>query len=370
VAAPQKTYWHCLPTGAEEADGSPRVASESLRRFTSSLLVAAGLTPEDARDTAACLVHADLRAVGTHGVFRLMQYADSINAGEINLRPNVRLLRESGAICLVDADGGYGYRPTFMAVDKAVEIAGEQGVGCVGVRNSHHFGMAAAFALRAAEAGAIGFVTTNSLAIIAPTGGSRGVVGNNPYAFAIPRAGGRRPVVVDIALTDAKFGGVPIAAAAGRQLAPGLALDPQGRPTIDAQEALRSGLLTSIGGPKGYGLALVAEILAGALTGSPVGRDSHSHRHRTGGVGHLVIAIRPEAFIDRDAFDEAVENLCTQVAETEPAQPGGSVYVPGELGWQTFDRRQRDGIPLPRALYDELNLLAARLNVEALPAPN
>src|SRR6185312_5483810 len=110
------------------------------------------------------------------------------------LKPNVRVIHESGATSLVDADGGYGYRPTFMAVDKAVGIAGEQGVGCVGVRNSHHFGMAATFVLRAAEAGVIGFVTTNSLAIIAPTGGSRGVAGNNPYAFAIPRGGGRRPI--------------------------------------------------------------------------------------------------------------------------------------------------------------------------------
>ncbi len=337
MAGPPKTYWQCLPTGAEEADGSPRVSAEALREFAFHLLVAAGLTEDDARDTAACLAHADLRAVGTHGVFRLMQYADSIAAGEINLRPNVRIIHEAGAACLVDADGGYGYRPTFMAVDRAVAIAREQGIGCVGVRNSHHFGMAAAFVLRAADAGAIGFVTTNSLSIIPPTGGSRSVVGNNPYAFAIPRGEGRRPIVVDIALTDAKFGGVPL-----------------------------SGLLTSIGGPKGYGLAVVAEILAGALTGSPIGRDSHSHRHPSGGVGHLAIAIQPDAFISRRAFDEAVENLCSQIADTSPVDPGVGVYIPGEMGWQTFDRRQRDGIPLPQALYDELNRLAHRLGADPL----
>jgi L-2-hydroxycarboxylate dehydrogenase (NAD+) len=366
MAGPPKTYWQCLPTGAEEADGSPRVSSETLRQFAFRILVEAGLTEDDARDTAACLVHADLRAVGTHGVFRLMQYADSIAAGEINLKPNVRIVRKAGAAWLVDADGGYGYRPTFMAIDNAVAIAREQGIGCVGVRNSHHFGMAAAFVLRAADAGAIGFVTTNSLATIAPTGGSRGVAGNNPYAFAIPRGGGRRPIVVDIALTDAKFGGVPLAAAAGRPLGPGLALDADGRPTVDAQAALRSGLLTSIGGPKGYGLAVVAEILAGALTGSPVGRDSHSHRHASGGVGHLAIAIQPDVFISREAFDVAVENLCSQIADTPPVDPGVGVHVPGELGWQTFDRRQRDGIPLPQALYDELNHLATRLGVDPL----
>jgi len=110
----------------------------------------------------------------------------------------------------------------------------------------------------------------------------------------------------------------------------------------------------------------VAEILAGALTGSPIGRDSHSHRHPSGGVGHLAIAIQPDAFISRRAFDEAVENLCSQIADTSPVDPGVGVYIPGEMGWQTFDRRQRDGIPLPQALYDELNRLAHRLGADPL----
>jgi LDH2 family malate/lactate/ureidoglycolate dehydrogenase len=286
--------------------------------------VAAGLAGDDARDAAGCLVHADLRAVGTHGVFRLMQYVNSIEAGEINLRPDVQIVQAAGTACVVDADDGYGYRPTFMAIDKAVILAREMGIGCVGVRNSHHFGMAAAFVLRAADASAIGFVTTNSLPILVPPGGARGVVGNNPYAFAIPRSAGRRPIVVDMALTHAKFGAAPLAAVAGRSLSPGLALDSGGRPTVDAEEALRSGLLTSIGGAKGYGLAVVAEILAGAFTGSPLGRDSHSHRRSSGGVGHLAIAIQPDAFIRRDLFDDAVERLCAQIDSTPPWIPAAT----------------------------------------------
>lgn len=324
------------------------------------------LRTDDARDTAECLVHADLRAVGTHGVFRLMQYVDSIKAGEINLRPRVRMVHKAGATALVDADGGYGHRPTFIAMDAAVGLARKSGIGCVGVRNSHHFGMAAAFVLRVADAGAIGFVTTNSLSTIAPPGGSRGVVGNNPYAFAIPRRGRRRPIVVDIALTEAKFGAIPLAAASGSRLWPGLALGEDGRPTVNAKAAMRSGILTSIGGPKGYGLGVVAEILAGALTGSPLGRDSHSHRSVSGGVGHLAIAIQPDVIVSRAAFDQAVEKLCAEISTTAPVDPGVAVYVPGELGWQTFDLRTRTGIPLPRTLYGELISLAQRLGVRPL----
>jgi len=357
------SYWHCLPTGQEDAPGNPRVRAGELRRFATRILEAAGLQRVDAAATAECLVEADLRGVGGHGVFRLMQYTDSIAAGDINRRPNVRVVKKRGATSLVDADGGYGYRPALMAVDAALGLAHRFGVGCVGVRNSHHFGMAAAYALRAARARAIGFVTTNSLPQITPPGGAEAVVGNNPYAVAVPRAGRRRPVVVDIALTEGRFGTAGLAALAGTPIAAGLALDTRGKPTTDPRAALESGILVAIGRQKGYGLSVAAEVLAGALTGSPVARDSHCHRMAAGGVGHFVLAIEPEFFIARRAFDAAVETLCRHVKATRPAEPGGEVYLPGELGWRTHEARTRDGIPLPTALFDELGSLAGRLGV-------
>jgi LDH2 family malate/lactate/ureidoglycolate dehydrogenase len=295
-----------------------------------------------------------------------MQYTDSIAAGEINVRPVVRVVKEAGATAVVDADGGYGYRPALVAMDVAVDLAGQLGVGCVGVRNSHHFGMAAAFALRGATAGAIGLVTSNSLPQIAPPGGTQAAVGNNPYACAIPRSGGRYPILVDIALTNARLGMAALAAAAGRPLPAGLALDTEGRLTTSPTAALKSGILTSIGGPKGYGLAVAAEVLSGALTGSPVARDSHSQRMAAGGVGHFLLAIQPAFFISRQAFDEAVERLCSHIKMTPASRTGGEVYIPGELGWLAHDRRSSTGIPLPTALYEELCRLADRLGVGPL----
>jgi ureidoglycolate dehydrogenase (NAD+) len=360
------SYWHCLPTGEEDGPGHPRVRAATLRRFATGVLRAAGLAPADASATAGGLVQADLRGVGGHGVFRLMQYTDSIAAGEINRRPAVRVLKKAGATAVVDADGGYGYRPAFMAVDLAVDLARRNGVGCVGVRNSHHFGMAAAYALRAATVKAIGFVTTNSLPQITPPGGTEPVVGNNPYAVAVPRAGRRRPLVVDIALTEARFGTAALAALAGTLLAPGLALDARGRSTTDPKAALESGILVAIGKQKGYGLSVAAEVLAGALTGSPVARDSHCHRMAAGGVGHFVLAIEPEFFIPRKSFYAAVERLCAHVKMTPSSQPDGEVYLPGQLGWRTYEKRMEEGIPLPQALFDELGRLAKRLGVRPL----
>ncbi len=265
------TYWDCLPTGSEaDEDSQPRVSSRALRRFAGDILTAAGLEPDDADAAASCLVLADLRGVGTHGAFRLMQYADSIAAGDINCQPFVRVLSQTGATALVDADGGYGYRPALMGMDMAIDIASRLGVGAVVVRNSHHFGMAAAFALRAAERGSIGFVTTNSLPQIAPPGASRAVVGNNPYSVAVPRATGRKPIVIDIALTEAPFGTAALALLAGRALAPGLALNSMGLPTTDPSEALQSGALVAIGRQKGYALSVASEVLSAALSGSPI----------------------------------------------------------------------------------------------------
>jgi len=363
VATTLPRFWSALPTGADDEAAGGRVSARSLRRFARDVLVGAGLDSPDGAATAQCLVLADLRGVRSHGVFRLMQYTDSIRAGEINVHPRVRTIRQRRAVAIVDADGGYGYRPALEGMSLAVSMAAKHGVGAVGVRNSHHFGMAAAFALRAAEEGAIGFVTTNSLPQIAPPGGSRAVVGNNPFAFAVPRRGRAHPLVVDIALTEGGFGTAALAALRGTGVAPGLALGGDGLPTTDAAEAMRSGILVAIGNQKGYALSVAAEVLAAALTGSPIGLESHCHRIASGGTGHFLLAVHPDAFIARRLFDTAVDTLCAQIKETLPAPGADGVHLPGELGWKTHDTRVRDGIPLPPNLRDQLLDLGGRLGV-------
>ena len=364
-----KTYWHCLPDDTDDPPGTPRVTAPNLTSFATSVLEANGLRKLDARAIAQCLVLADLRGVRSHGVFRLMQYTEAIAAGEINPRPDVKVSRESGAVTVIDADGGYGYRPALEGMSIAVKTAKQMGLGCVSVRNSHHFGMAAAFPLKAAEAGAIGVVTTNSLPQIAPPGSSEAVVGNNPYAVAVPRPSSR-PIVVDIALTEAGFGAAAMASLAGSKLAPGLALDSKGRPTTDPGSAMRSGILVAIGKQKGYGLSVVAEVLSAALSDSPIGKDSNCHRMATGGVGHFLLAVEPTFFVDRRTFETLVEVLCSQIKHSSPSELGGEVFVPGELGWRTYERRIKNGIPLPSALYEELRRLARSLDVLPLKVGN
>ena len=215
----------------------PDVSEARLRAFAASVLRAAGLQGEDADVAATCLVTANLRGVDSHGVLRLMQYADSLAGGEINAHPDVRVVERSGATALVDADFGYGFRPSILAMDTAVEIAREYGVGLVGVRDSHHFGMAATYALRAAEHELVGAVFTNAMPVLAAPGGAQPVVGNNPVAFAIPRQPPNEPIVLDMALSQVAFGYVRLAAAENRPIPIGWARDGRGQATTDAAAA-------------------------------------------------------------------------------------------------------------------------------------
>jgi L-2-hydroxycarboxylate dehydrogenase (NAD+) len=341
-----------------------RIDPDRLRGFAGRVLRAAGLDGEHAAVTAGGLVEANLRGVDTHGVFRLPQYVEAIRTGQVNPRPRVRVAGRRGATALVDADGGYGFGPSLLAADVAVEIARSHGVAAAGVRNSHHFGAAAIYALRVSNAGMIGLVTTNASPTMGPPGGVRPVVGNNPVACAIPRRAPRPPIVLDMAMSEVAQGKIRVAALEGRAIPPGWAYDARGLPTTDPVEALRAGLLAPIGRHKGYGLAVVSEVLAGVLTGSPFGAEADSHGRRAGGVGHLVMAIDPDHFLDREQFDAGVERLAEEIKAVPRAEGVEAVYLPGEPEWIAFQERRRSGIPLSREVARRLEALADEVGVE------
>ena len=342
----------------------PRAAAEELQGFAERVLSAAGLAQDDVPVTAEGLVAASVRGVDSHGVFRLPQYVDCLRRDEINSRPQVRVIDRHGATALVDADGGYGFRPSLLAAEVAVEIAASMGIGLVGVRNSHHFGMAAIYTIRASEAGMIGVVTTTGVPVMAPPGGARPVVGNNPISCAVPRTPPHPPIVLDMALSEVAFGKIRLAAVEKRPIPLGWAFDSEGRPTTDPEEALRAGLLAPAAQHKGYGLSVIVEVLAGVLTGSPFATDADAHGRRDGGVGHLVIAINPGAFVEPDRFYVGVEQLVTQIKATPLAEGKTGVFLPGEPEWNTARVRLKEGIPISDELEQRLVALARQLGVE------
>lgn len=342
----------------------PLVFATELQEFAREALVGIGLTAVDAGVVAGCLVEANLRGVDSHGALRLIQYSRSVSSGQVNPRPSVQVVRSVGPTALLDADGGYGFVPSLKAIELAVELAGHHGIALVGVRNSHHYGMAALYAERAAAKGLIGLVMTNTGPVMAPAGVTRPIVGNNPVAFAVPRRAPAAPIVLDMALSGTAFGRIRLAAAEGRPIPLGWAHDASGEPTTDAVAALAASLLAPMGGHKGYGLSVIVETLTGILTGSRFGAASDAHGHFEGGVGHLFVVVRPDLFVDREAFEESVEKFVVEL-KTAPARETVEVLLPGEIEQRTRSERWENGVPISPELATQLNSLAASLGLES-----
>jgi LDH2 family malate/lactate/ureidoglycolate dehydrogenase len=223
--------------------------------------------------------------------------------------------------------------------------------------------MGATYAIAIARRGHIGFLTTTSLPSLATPDGARAVVGNNPLAFAVPRKPPERPLVLDMALSIAALGRIRLAARSGDSIPSGWARDRSGQPTTDAQEALASRLLEPIGGYKGYGLAVIGEVLAGALTGSLFGAHADAHG---AGVGHFFLAVNPECFTTLDGFHAMVEQLVDEI-NADSSMTAARSALPGARSWGTYDRRLKDGIALPEELVRTLDELARDLRIPLLP---
>lgn len=345
----------------------PNLPAAELEAFAERILTASGMTAGDAAAAAANIVYANLRGVDSHGVVRLVQYSESLRGGEVEPRPEVEVVWQENACALVDAGGGYGFVPGRRAAELAAEAAGRFGIGVAGVRRSHHFGMAAAYAEHVARKGSIGIVATNADTVLAPPGALRAVVGNNPLAIAVPRRPPAAPLIVDMAMSESAFGKIRLAAAEGRPIPEGWAQDAAGRPTTDAAIALEAGMLAPMGGHKGFALAVVLEALTGILTGSPFGSAASAHRHAKGGVGHLVIALRPDLFVAGERFYTDLERWLAEVLATPVADGRPALVLPGDPERRQEAARRRDGIPVSEALLGRLQALAGELGVAPLP---
>jgi LDH2 family malate/lactate/ureidoglycolate dehydrogenase len=337
-----------------------------LKAFCANALERAGVTVGHARLLADALVEADLRGVETHGSSRLGMYVERLRNGSINPRPRMRLVKEHAATAVVDADRAMGQLASWEAMGRAMDLAEAHGVGVVAVRNSGHAGALGFPAARALERDMIGFVTTNTGPLMAPWGGAKPVLGNNPFAVAIP-SDAPFPVVLDTALSVVARGHIIMAARRGEPIPEGWALDLEGRPTTDPEAALLGSVLP-IAGYKGYGMALMLEILTGVLAGGPfgadVGRFAGGDPLRPVDMSHLVVALRVRSFMDVAEFRARVARLLQQVkASSRPDAPEG-VLVPGERSWRSRERRLREGIPLEEATVAVLRKVACELDLD------
>lgn len=345
-----------------------RIAVEELRGFCLSVFNKLEFAEEYARAVTEAMLEGHLRGAHNQGMGRLPIYVKRIELGLINAKPVHRVVRDSGAVAILDADHGMGHYAASKAMNMAIEKAEKHGIGSVGVMNSTHFGVAAYYSRMAADRGKIGLVFTNSTSLMAAPGGAERLIGNNPVSIGVPRAG-KAPVLLDMACSNASYSTIQRAVQEGEKIPAGWGTDKNGVETNDPAEVLDMGMLIPAGGHKGYGLAVMIDILAGVLTGSAFGKDvGHLYKdlEEKQRTGHLLTAIDIDHFIDRESFNERLEMLINSI-KSSPKAPGvEELLLPGERA----DRRRRDsldnGIALPDGIVQQLGELADKFGLKKL----
>lgn len=357
-----------------------RFSADSLRTQTAAILQAWGMPEAPARTTAALMVETDLLGVESHGVSMLPQYEAMHASGRLHLAATPRVLRDGPATALLDGDAGLGHAVSAQAMQLAVDKARALGIALVGVRNSHHFGAAGVYARIAQRQGLIGLVTSSAQGILlVPTRAAEPVLGTNPIAFAAPVPEGSRNAafVLDMATTTAAANRVKVKALRDQPVPAGWVVDGRGEP-VTAPQAARAqvfdapdGGLTPLGGSsdggshKGYGLALLAQVLGGTLNGgafAPLHRQTHG-AGEPANVGHSFIAIDPAFFGAPGAFAQDVDAILDVLHATRPADPARPVLVPGDPEAAQQAERKCLGIPLPAPLLRQIREIAARAGV-------
>lgn len=344
---------------------TPAAPYEQHREQIRLILAAWGMAPAAAAETADILAWADLHGVDSHGMSMLPTYDAWRRAGKIVPAAAPRIARETPVSALVDAGGGLGHVPGAFAMRKAVALAKTSGIGVVVVRDTAHFGACGYYTMLAIEAGLIGMVATTASGVrVPPTGGAAARLATDPWSFGAPGEPGR-PFLLDMATTTAAFGRVRNKVNEGLPAPPGWVLDAAGRPSTDPRDvAERGGFLTSLGGSregasyKGYGLAMMVDILAGGLAGMTYPSDPGHAKGRHLGLGHFFLALDPALFIDADDFAAGVARFADAMRATPPLDPAQPVLVPGDPERATAAHRRQAGIPVGPGLLAQIRALA------------
>ena len=351
---------------ATDMKASKRIDHERLVRFVQAAFEKLGVPSAEAQIGADALVAADLRGVDTHGVIRFSPqawYVKWLSEGSMTARPNIRIISESASTALIDGDRGMGMVIGHRAMELAVAKAKQSGIGMVGVRNSRHYGMSAYYAMQALPHDMIGIAMTNASRQVVPTFGREARFGTNPMCFAVP-ADKELPFVLDMATTTAAAGKLELAARMEKAIPLGWALNENAQATDDPRVAQKARRLLPLGGSrdsgshKGYGLAIVVEILCGVLTGTLTALNADQDPR-----GHFFGAIRIDAFRPLAEFKQDMDRLIQELKSTPPIAGQDRVYVAGEIEFETAEERTERGIPLLPSVLKGLREVGEQLGV-------
>ncbi|WP_220607480.1 L-sulfolactate dehydrogenase [Methanobrevibacter oralis] len=316
-----------------------------------------GASEEDCELVAEATIDADLKGFTSHGLGRFPQYIVSIDAGTINLKDNITIEKETPAIALINGNSGFGQAVSYKAMQIAIKKAKEIGIGCVGVHNSNHFGVTGFYSDLALRENCIGIVIANTDPAIAPLGAKKALIGTNPLALGVPS---ETYISVDMATSATARGKIIEAKRKGLEIPDDWALDKDGKPTTDPEEALNGSLLP-FGRFKGYALAVMIEILTGPLVGAEYGKKVTGTASPTQNCtkGDLYVVIDPSKFGDFNEFVENTEDFISQIRAT-----GENIAIPGDLEVKKIIEAETNGIEIDTKLYEQLKEICDNLNID------
>lgn len=341
---------------------------EQLETFIQSVLGVLGVSKAHAHICAARMIEADLRGMHGHGIFRLPGYCRRIEEGGYNLKPDIRVERETPVSALVDGDNGLGQVVVTYAVDLAVRKAKENGLAWIGIKGSNHAGAGGVYTALSLPHDLISmYMAVGNANHMPPWGGVDLLLSTNPISYAIP-TGDEPPIVLDIATTVASFGKVKVTAQKGEPLPSGWMVDRKGAPLTDSKR-IHEGFLLPIGGHKGYGINFIIGALAGVLNSAYFGSaviDFNKDFKSPTNSGQVFFAMRPDLFRDLEAFKAEMDLRIREIRNSTPMEGAEPIRLPGEMAVRRELQMRSEGIPVASNVLDQLLQIAQKLDLSGL----
>lgn len=335
-----------------------KINSEKLKQATTAIMTGLGAGDDEAALVADSLVRANMRGFHSHGVKYLAMISKRIKAGMLTVSTPPELMTESKAVSLVDGKNGLGQVAGTMAMSQSISRAKTFGIAATFVRNTNNIGFLSYYTMMAAKAGMVGICGCNAASSISLWGGTEPVLGSNPVSLAFP-SDDIAPLVMDLSVSNVARGKIREADRLGQSIPPTWAFGPDGKPTEDPAQALK-GTLMPIGGPKGVGLAIAVDILAGMISGAKYSKDVKTFHKLLGetGVGAVFIAVDPSGIIDPDLFKRLLNEYLCNIKSGQADQ----VFLPGEIENNNEARSLEQGIELDEMAVQNLNEMLCDTN--------
>ncbi len=315
-----------------------------------------GLTQDHAKISAEALINAELVGAYGHGLSRLKMYCDRISKKVINPKPKVKIKKISQSISHIDADDSIGFVAADLAIKKAIFNAKKTGIGLVAVKNSGHYGLSGYYAEQAVKKNLVTMIYTNAPPAIAPHGSIKSLFGTNPICFGTP-SGSKAPFILDTSISMINRGKIRFASKNNQKLPIGVALDQFGKPTTDANKALK-GVQLPIAGFRGSGLAWMVDILSGVLTGgNHAGKVKDPFEDFSGpqNIGHLFITFKTNLFV-KDYNNRIKENI-KKVKLLPKVKGVKEIMYPGQNKYKRYKMNLNKEIKISKIIKEELEIL-------------